>query len=418
MVRSVSQQGAGEGTGGRRSPHRAAWGIRTQACTLLLAGTMATVVPAVQAAVPGIKAAGGRPGPAVSRVLGDLYAVAFTSPRNGWAVGVTNCALCPDGTLIEHWNGTTWQRVPSPYSKYSENVPNASLFGVAVTSARNAWAVGEYEYQDGNSITIRTLVLHWNGHRWTQVPSPSPGSSSSTTSLAAVAATSPASAWAVGQYYNGTTWRALVLHWNGRRWTQVPSPNPPFVYLSAVAATSPASAWAVGSYGASCPSGDCQALIEHWDGTTWRRVPSPARASGTRLFGVTATSARNAWAVGQTANTPLILHWDGTVWRRVPSPARTTGNTLHGVAALSARNAWAVGNYENGATSRALVLHWDGTTWKVTPTPGTADVDGLWDVTALSTTNAWTVGGGATTETPRPLIEHWNGTTWQRAPSP
>jgi len=59
------------------------------------------------------------------------------------------------------------------------------------------------------------------------------------------------------------------------------------------------------------------------------------------LHGVTATSARNAWAVGLTvAEKTLILRWNGTAWKRVPSPG---GLGLLGVAATSARNAWAVG---------------------------------------------------------------------------
>ena len=46
-----------------------------------------------------------------------------------------------------------------------------------------------------------------------------------------------------GSYY----YKTLILHWDGTAWTQVPSPNPNSdSYLSGVAATSPANAWAVG----------------------------------------------------------------------------------------------------------------------------------------------------------------------------
>ena len=57
---------SGAGTGSRRRPHRAVPGIRVQACTLLLAGAVATVAPAARGVVSGIKAAGGRPGTAVN----------------------------------------------------------------------------------------------------------------------------------------------------------------------------------------------------------------------------------------------------------------------------------------------------------------------------------------------------------------
>src|SRR5262249_58862188 len=62
MVSWVGRQGGAEGSGGRRGSRGAAHGIRTQACTLLLAVAMATVVPAAHEAGSGIKAAGGRYG--------------------------------------------------------------------------------------------------------------------------------------------------------------------------------------------------------------------------------------------------------------------------------------------------------------------------------------------------------------------
>lgn len=69
-------------------------------------------------------------------------------------------------------------------------------------------------------------------------------------------------------------------------------------------------------------------LIEHWNGITWRRVPSPHFAAVSVLAAVTARStgtarsAATAWAVGSTANNKtLILHWNGTAWERAPSPS-------------------------------------------------------------------------------------------------
>jgi len=80
------------------------------------------------------------------------------------------------------------------------------------------------------------------------------------------------------------------------------------------------------------------------------------------LNGVAATSARNVWAVGGNgAGRNLILHWDGTAWKRVPSPNPAgEESVLAGVAALSAANAWAVGS---------VILHWNGRAWKLVPNP-------------------------------------------------
>jgi hypothetical protein len=72
------------------------------------------------------------------------------------------------------------------------------LDGVAATSATNAWAVGYYsQHTDlGTQMHTRTLIEHWNGTAWTQVPSPSPVDST----LFGVAAASPTNIWAVGAY--------------------------------------------------------------------------------------------------------------------------------------------------------------------------------------------------------------------------
>jgi hypothetical protein len=42
--------------------------------------------------------------------------------------------------------------------------------------------------------------------------------------LSAVDATSATDAWAVGGYSSGSASGTLILHWDGTAWTQVPSP--------------------------------------------------------------------------------------------------------------------------------------------------------------------------------------------------
>src|SRR6516164_6480528 len=63
------------------------------------------------------------------------------------------------------------------------------FFGVTALSACNVWALGHAD----NS----TLILHWNGTAWAQVPSPSPGAGNDLSGVDAVSATS---AWAVGEF--------------------------------------------------------------------------------------------------------------------------------------------------------------------------------------------------------------------------
>src|SRR5215469_10071998 len=130
--------------------------------------------------------------------------------------------------------------------------------------------------------------------------------------------------------------------------------------LSSVAATSASNAWAVGDLG------NGKTLIVRWNGTAWKQVSSPSPASGSTLSGVAVTSAANAWAVGDinSAAKALIVRWNGTAWNQV-SNSIPTGSLLSGVAATSASNAWAVGIFG----PNTLIVRWNGTAWKQVPSP-------------------------------------------------
>src|SRR5436190_719305 len=93
--------------------------------------------------------------------------------------------------------------------------------------------------------------------------------------------------------------------------------------LTGIAAPGLCDVWAVGYAQNNDTNGPIQALIEHWTGGSWAVVtPSPPLNTDTRLFGVSAVSASNIWAVGYTHDTAanlnrtLILHWDGSTWTR------------------------------------------------------------------------------------------------------
>lgn len=106
---------------------------------------------------------------------------------------------------------------------------------------------------------------------------------------------------------------------------------------------------------------------------SWSVVPSPSvSALPSSLGGVTATSANDAWAVGDHVDSSdvdhtLIEHWNGTAWSIVPGAK--TGNFfsfLTGVTALSTTNAWAVG-YDIPSINQTLIEHWNGTNWSIIP---------------------------------------------------
>jgi hypothetical protein len=277
--------------------------------------------------------------------------VAAVSASDIWAVG-----LNPSGSLIMHWNGTRWTRSSEP----------GFLEGTAATSPDNAWAVGGSNWFDPNA----TVIYHWNGSDWTRQPSPNPPSGGSLNSVAAMSASN---AWAVGQTGPGPgegtslSDRTLIQHWDGTAWTRVPSPTPaPAGGLTRVSVISASDAWAVGT---SIAGPALQGVILHWNGTTWKRAATPAHQPDGYLLGVTASSASNIWAVGQTnsrncssrCNT-IIEHWNGCMWTMVPSPNPPSSylNSLWGIVAVSRDNAWAVGTTDY---SNTLIVHWNGTSW-------------------------------------------------------
>jgi hypothetical protein len=351
-------------------------------------------------------------GPTTAQSNGRFYGVAALSATDAWAVG-----LHP-GALIAHWDGTSWTQ------SYSSN--NGFFFGAAASGPDDVWAAG-----GTNWFHSKTMIDHWNGSTWAQVPAPSPGKAGVFRAVAAISATD---AWAVGVINNspgdplapGT--KTLIEHWDGTAWTQVPSPRPGAIsLLEGVAAVSPTDAWAVGSTArAYSRGGHIRPLIVHWDGTAWTKVPVPSLPhTGAYLAGVAATSATDAWAVGQTDifghNQTYILHWDGTSWTQAPSPNPKPGGVLEAVTALSPTDAWVTGRssqHGNLCTRcRTLTEHWDGTAWTIVPSPSQSRVylDDLLAVSGTASDDVWAAGTIAYNAT---LIEHWDGTAWTQVTSP
>lgn len=288
----------------------------------------------------------------------------------------------------------------------------ATLYAVSVLGRCSAWAVGSR-----NSSGEQALAEHWNGHSWQIQPLPA----MSGARLTGVAATGSRSALAVGWVgIPGTAGltTALAMRWNGLFWMRLQVPLIKGGEFNAVAAAAPTSAWAVGDAQPNLESG-ISPVIEHWNGRTWRRQPSPAAAAGSTLTGVTVLSRVNAWAVGfrpGLAVRTIILHWNGDRWQLVPSPSPGK-SLLFGVAASSPASIWAVGDTQASTRTRALTEHWDGHTWEVVPSrsPGTLE-NLLAGVAALSSSSAWAVGF-TSDKTRQTLIEHWNGHSWAVVPS-
>jgi hypothetical protein len=334
---------------------------------------------------------------------------------------------------------------------------------VSATSPTDAWAVGQdlYGSQLPGIPFSSSLILHWDGRTWSRVPSP--GATEGTAPiLTAVGAVSSTDVWAMGSdgsSPSGLSGRPLILHWDGSSWRQVPGPGGSSVFFSGVSADSATDAWAVGTAGG-------RPLIMHWDGSTWKRAALPTETAG--IVGVSALSATNVWAAGYSNGIrSLLLRWTGSAWRKARlaagrfsflvgvsprSPGKVwaggqaraegragggsklsivscdasscmaakhpaLGGTVAAISASSPRVAWAVGD-NFWAVGRGTVtvegggwiVRWNGRAWKPSPDPVRAG--GLSGVSTVADGEAWGVGSRASGRSEIPVILHWNGGSW------
>jgi len=245
-------------------------------------------------------------------------AVAATSATNAWAVGGIGPGPgvpASASPLIEHWDGTAWSAQP-----FAVPTDGGQFTAVAAISADDAWAVGSTGgVSEGTGQA--TMIEHWDGSAWTRVPSPDPPGSANR--LSGVTILPNEDAWAVGftTAYDGT-WQALTEYWDGSTWTVVPNPDPTGdTNLRGVAAASADDVWAVGYSNATrCSNGgpQCQTVAMHWDGSAWTVVPTPDPPSAylNAFHGVAAISGDDVWAVGTTDYAAtMIANWNGSTWR-------------------------------------------------------------------------------------------------------
>ncbi len=277
------------------------------------------------------------PTPAATFASGTdaLLGVLDLSPTNAWAAGFQMPTGGNDKALIEHWDGGSWTtstaRAVAGWS--------ADVGGLSASRATDVWAVGG-KIRPVSPYRAKTFAMHWNGGSWSVVATPNP-SHSAKNRLDDVAAIGPHDAWAVGYRFAGGHYRTLVEHWDGSSWTVVPSPNVGTrdTELRGIHAVSPTNIWAVGHFSSS--SSTWRNLIEHWNGTKWSVVRSPSPTPGdTSLDAIDGISPTDIWAVGfgfssgDLSEETITLHYNGTSWTRVTSADAGTFAGLYGVSAV------------------------------------------------------------------------------------
>jgi hypothetical protein len=279
------------------------------------------------------------------------------SPSNVWAVGFSegDSGVTSDLPLIEHWNGTSWSMAAGASLPAGAS---GQLNAIGGSGPDDLWAVGFTLSADQSQESL--LLEHFNGTQWQNVPFPSqasgcdPGLADCFLDPTAIAASAPDNAWLAGNMSQPNATQHLLAHWNGTSWKLATAP---------------------------CLEGTATAACD------------PEGTDLNELTGLTVLSPTDAWASGSEGNVsdenfhiPYVLHWNGTAWSLTKTPNRGgEGSLLNAISAVSASDIWAVGQTQqlNGAI-QTLTEQFNGTAWAVvaSPSPGRAPADDSLDAVA------------------------------------
>lgn len=241
------------------------------------------------------------------------------------------------------------------------------LFGVAAASSDDVLAVGGVNPgEPPTALLTRPYAEHWNGSAWSATSVPLGmvyPSGEQTAQLDGVSELPTGRGWAVGTVSDPSSLasQTLAYHWNGSAWKRSPTPNPAGSTLTnelgAVAARASNDVWAVGGEGNSPTA----SLVLHWNGSAWNQISVPDIGP---LDAVTLAPKR-VWIAGGDG----VDQFDGTTWTQLPAPPKSP--LITGLA-HTATGLWAVGYLsvscgEGGSCTIPYAAVWDGTNWTVTP---------------------------------------------------
>ena len=291
-----------------------------------------------------------------------------------------------------HWDGTAWSVVPAPTSDRG----SSRLFALSALAPDDVWAVGYSGGDDDGTYPFNSDSSATSTAGSETTPT---GGGTPTVSSAEMART-----------------RTLILHWDGKSWSEVaaPSPGAQSNALYSVSALAKDAIWAVGvtNRDLSQQTGlgyvNNQPFVLFWGGTSWANTPVPNM--GNWAAGVSAGDDGHVWIVGadssEGSSDMRIMHWDGSTWAVVgvptPSDASRLGppqSNLTGVLALTRNDVWAIGASSGVTGSRSVTkaLHWDGAQWSYVLTPNLNEQDPnsgnqLYALAAAPSGELWAVG--------------------------
>ncbi len=244
----------------------------------------------------------------------ELTSVTVTPSGTVWAAGVYYKSNGDQGSLLLQRTGSIWTSVTAPGLAF--------LQGITSTPGGQLWAVG-WGF-NGDYLNNSTVILMQTASGWKQVPSPSPGKGNGSY-LYSVAAGPGNALWAVGKYYDSKTAapHTLTVRYQSGKWTQVPSPTPGSAddWLYSAVINPSGDVWAVGG----AASSKCESnLAEEYTAGAWKVVTVPDRgacdsSNANALYGVTATGTGALYAVGEGGISTLVEEDTSGTWKIVLS---------------------------------------------------------------------------------------------------
>ncbi len=316
--------------------------------------------------------------------------------------------------VILHYKDGRWSldQLP-PALSANPNHFDMTLSSISMVSATEGWAVGStllpaYYHTIVDGFTFG-ILLHYTGGKWVQVDNTAILSEQAQIfGFSSVFMRSADDGWMIGSgsVPNQPGQPLLVLHYDGHAWTQARDPLFASLDLQQVTEAPDGEVWITG-IDTSKPGfdGDDAAAIIHYDGSRWTREQDTL--ANDRLMGLAMVSASEGWAVGYTPNGTgphpagpqmgLIAHYQNGAWttqRTVAGPASDTFFSLSAVAMVSASEGWAVGN-------EGTILHYQHGSWSQVQSPTDKNLESM---TMVSPTEGWAMGAG--------IILHYLNGAW------
>lgn len=267
---------------------------------------------------------------------------------------------------------------------------DARLLSVSGVAANDVWAAG-YSQTPGPNPETFSYAVHWDGRAWTQAPTPSPAVAPGirVCELHAVKARASDDVWAAGNRYmahpanNHIGPQLFILHWDGSTWVDVPAPITQFNYMGSTSGSTIRDIEFIG---------DAVVFFGYWPGDQF------------------------------TPMAPMMLTLRNGNFTMDLLPQTSTARTaIYEADVLAPNDIWVVGgSLTGGGSYQPYAARYDGSTWRTVSVPQQLfTYYTLESVLAMAANDVWIAGfesplnGGSTV----PYVVHFDGTRWQRVPT-